>query len=231
MFKILYGSEMQKNWPLFDQLFRMRYDTFITRRQWNLPAKNHYEIDQYDNDDAVYFLSISEDGSIESSARATPTVTASLMADYFPHLNETAESLRSPRVYEATRYMLAPKQKSKAYLRQMKSELFAQMTEWYIGRKLTHLQSVIDLPALPSFLEMTMRTKPLGLAHPFGGGPDVKGGGECIGIRWQMDVDLLDDFIAYGAPLSEATRYDQPTAASDRNAGEDYRFELHEGVH
>ncbi len=171
---------------------------FVIRRGWSLPHRGGYEIDQYDTDDAIYFIHLGDDGSIEMAARMTPTVHSSLMADYFPFLNETGAPTRSPKIYEATRYIVQPRNRSRVYQRQLKSRFLVPLVEWCMDQKHTHLQTVIDKAALPSFVEMTMLTQPLGLSHPFGGGPDVAGGGECMAFRWPITQELLNDLIIYG---------------------------------
>jgi acyl-homoserine lactone synthase len=199
MFMVLKGDQHSSHPEYFSQIFKLRYEMFVNRRQWSLPAKNGFEIDQYDTDDAYYFMLLSDhDGSIETFLRMTPTMQSSLMADYFPHLNEANVELRSPRIYEATRYMLLPKERSANYSRKLKSTFFASLIEWCIDRDLDYMQSVIDAVALRTFVEMSLRTQPLGLPHPFGGGPSVRGGGECLGFRWPISRDLVDDFIIYG---------------------------------
>ena len=74
MILTLRGSERQEYGKFFDQMFRLRHDVFVKGRGWSLHCGNGRETDQYDVDDAVYFLDINEDGSIESSVRATPSI-------------------------------------------------------------------------------------------------------------------------------------------------------------
>ena len=81
MVLVLKGSQ-RSNYPdYFDQLFRLRHQIFFTGRGWSLPSCNGREIDQYDIDEAVYFLDVNDDGKIEGTVRITPTVRASLTAD------------------------------------------------------------------------------------------------------------------------------------------------------
>jgi len=205
-FKVLKGNEYSSNSGIFDQIYRLRYEMFIKRRQWSLPSRNGFEIDQYDTDDAYYLMAVLEDGTIEATLRMTPTVHSSLMADYFPHLNEAGVELRSPTVFEATRYILQPASKDPNYNRKLKSFFFANLIEWCLEHQLTFMQSVIDATALKTFVEMSLRTMPLGLPHAFGGGPDVKGGGECLGFRWPICRELVDDFVIYGDREGAANR-------------------------
>lgn len=195
---VLNGSERRKQPDYFDRLFRLRYQIFVKQRGWPLPTVNSSEIDQYDDDDAVYFLDLDNEDRIQGTVRMTPTVKSSLLADYFPHLVENGESPRSPHVYEATRYIVLPAQKTRESLRLAKGRLLTALLEWCLDNRLSHLQAVVDAGALSSFVEITPHTMPLGLPHPYGGGRGSPGGGDCVAFRWPISVQVLEDVRTYG---------------------------------
>jgi len=197
---ILYGYERDKYKSYFDQIFRLRYKVFIQQRGWSLPSKDGFEVDQYDTKDAVYFITLNSDGVIEGSVRLTPTVHSSLLADYFPHLVEYGDAPRGDDIYETTRFIVQPVQRTRAAIKQGKSRLLAPVIEWCLDHRLSYFQSVIDAGALSSYVEITPRSRILGLAHPFGGGRDAPGGGECMALRWPVSKDVFDDIVAYGFP-------------------------------
>jgi acyl-homoserine lactone synthase len=201
---ILYGHEHDKYKNLFDQIFRLRYKVFIQQRGWSLPSRGGFEIDQYDTNDAVYFITLDEDGLIEGSVRATPTVHSSLLADYFPHLVEYGDVPRGSDIYETTRFIVQPVKRTRASLRAAKSRLLAPLIEWCLQKRLSYFQTVIDAGALSSYVEITPHTRILGLAHPFGGGRDAPGGGECMALRWPVSQAVFEDVIAYGSGESKA---------------------------
>lgn len=209
MILTLRGSERQENGKFFDQMHRLRHDVFVKGRGWSLPSGEGRETDQYDVDDAVYFLDINEAGNIESSVRATPTMQHSLLADYFPHLVENGLPARAPDIYECTRYIVMPQRKSRDTIRAAKARLLIALFQWAMKEKLSYLQTVIDAGTLSSFVEMSLKTHPLGLAHPYGGGRGVAGGGECIAIRWPVNQEVIDDVLEYaGWPESPESIYD-----------------------
>jgi len=195
---VLEGRDRRRQHRYFDQLFRLRHQIFIKGRGWSLPSVNDCEIDQYDVDEAVYLLDLADDDTIQGSVRMTPSEKCSLLADYFPHLVESGESPRSPLVYECTRYIVLPAQKSRESNRTAKARLLGAAVEWSLNHGLAYLQTVIDSVTLSSFVEMTPQTIPLGLSHPYGGGRKTPGGGECMAIRWPITQQVLDDIRAYG---------------------------------
>ncbi len=198
MVLILKGSQRREHAALFDKLFRLRHQIFVRGRGWSLPSMQGMEIDQYDTDNAYYFLDLNDDGTIEGSVRMTPTMQSSLLADYFPHLVENGLSPRDPSIYEATRYIVLPSRKTREGNRQAKLRLLTTLVEWCMNKNLSHLQAVVDSGTLSSFVEITPQTIPLGLSHPFGGGRGVPGGGDCVAFRWPITDQVLDDIRAYG---------------------------------
>lgn len=209
---VLNGSDRRSCPDYFDQHFRLRYDIFVKRRGWALPCVNGREVDQYDTDQAVYFLDLNEDDVLRGSIRIAPSETASLLADYFPHLVETGDALRAPDIYECTRYIVMPGRKSRDENRVAKARIIGAMLEWSLRRKLSFLQTVIETATLPSYLELTPQTVPLGLSHPYGGGRRTPGGGECMAIRWPVTLQVLEDVRAYGG-LGRCT---EPLAGCER---------------
>ena len=196
---VLMGSQRREQADYFEQIFRLRHQIFIQGRGWSLPSvAGGLEMDQYDVDEAAYFFDINEDGIIEGSVRMTPTVKCSLLADYFPHLVENGSDPRSPDIYEATRYIVLPTERTRDTIRQAKVRLLIGVMEWCLSKKLAYLQTVIDSGTLSSFVEITPCTIPLGLSHPYGGGKGVPGGGECMAFRWPITLEVLEDVRAYG---------------------------------
>jgi len=181
-----------------DELFCLRHRVFVEGRGWSLPSRRDREVDQYDDRRAVYFVDRGPGGAIEASVRLTPTLHSSLLADYFPHLVENGVSPRGERIFEATRYIVQPRERSRQANRAAKARLLGAMLEWALEQDLDFIQTVIDAATLRSFVEMTMHTMPLGLAHPYGGGRGVRGGGECLAIRWPVTAEVLADIRAYG---------------------------------
>ena len=73
------------------------------------------------------------------------------------------------------------------------------LAEYCIEQGGLDFQAVIDANMLPSFVEMSLRTRPLGLAHPYGGGLREFGGGRCVAFRWHLSDELLSDLREYAA--------------------------------
>ncbi|MCB1442457.1 MAG: hypothetical protein KDJ72_05480 [Methyloceanibacter sp.] len=220
MVQVFEGKDRKRHGGLFEKIFRARYETFVVNRCWSLPARNGLEIDQYDTDQAVYFVDFDEGGHLQGAVRLTPTVSASLTADYYPHLSDGGTALRDPFVYEGTRYIAAPKEKTPANNRVVKARILGAMTEWAWTFGIRHIQTVIDAPLLRSFQKVNSQTFALGAAHPYGGGKGVPGGGTCLAIRLPVTERAIGEIRSYGAleasPAPEPYSY-QPAAQQLRD--------------
>lgn len=201
MVLVILGRERDKHAAIMKRLFELRYRCLVQRREWSIPSRDGLDVDEYDNEDAVYFLLLGEDGStIEGAARVNHTATSSLLADLFPHLIESDDAPRGAHLYEGTRFVIEPTERSPQAIRRAKSEVLSALVAWCIEQGGTEFQAVIDAAMLPGFVEMSLHTRPLGLAHEYGGGPRVRGGGRCVAFRWDLTQSLLDDLRQYGRP-------------------------------
>lgn len=219
---ILKGSDQTKAPDYFDRMFCLRHQVFVTQRGWSLPTRNGREIDQYDVDGTIYFIDINDDDVIEGSVRLTPTEEHSLLADYFPHLVESSDTLRSPHIFEATRFIVLPVRKNRDSIRISKARLVGALIEWSLKNELSYIQSVIESTMLSRFLEMSLQTIPLGLSHPYGGGRSAPGGGECMAIRWPVTNQVLADIREFGSlsgnGIAPSAPYDTPKYSPSSNS-------------
>ncbi|MEM7398418.1 MAG: acyl-homoserine-lactone synthase [Pseudomonadota bacterium] len=215
MVEVIEGKDKERHADLFEKLFRARYETFVVNRCWSLPARNGLEIDQYDTENAVYFVDIDEMGHLQGAVRLTPTTVASLTADYYPHLSDGGTALRDPFVYEGTRYIASPRVKSPENNRVVKARILGAMTEWAWSFGIRHIQTVIDAPLLRSFKKVNSQTYALGAAHPYGGGKGVQGGGTCMAIRLPVTEQAIHEIRSYGSlatsPVSAPYAYGTDT--------------------
>lgn len=183
---------------IFDQLFRLRYEVFVAGMGWSLPTRCGLEIDQYDNADAQYFYGLDAEGRLISHVRLTPSKTASLIADCFPHLVDGAFDVRSDTVFEGTRYIVKPVERSRRAVRTAKAELLVAMFSWARQQGGTQVQVIVETKLLPTFLEMTPEVRPMGLSKAYGGGCDAPGGGEAIAIRCPITDKVIADLREFG---------------------------------
>lgn len=199
MVQIIEGKDRGQHQDLFQIMFRARYEAFIVERGWSLPTRRGLEIDQYDNDRAVYIIDFDDAGHLQGSVRLTPTVTDSLTADYYPHLCDGGAALRDPFVYEGTRFIATPHDKTPHNNRAVKARILGAMTEWAWSVGVRHIQAVIDTVLIRSFMAANSKTFALGPARSYGGGKGVPGGGMCLAVRIPVTERAIDEIRDYGA--------------------------------
>lgn len=192
--------------PLLDQLFKRRYDIFVEGRQWSLARKaaagSFMEIDEYDRADAVYIVDVDEDGSINASVRLNRTDLGTLSADKFPHLYADGKVACSDKIYEGTRYFVAPQKRNPKLARRLRCLLVAEALKYVQAQGGLRLQTVIDAQMLNAYLEMSPQMKVLGGVYPYGGGKLAPGGGECLLLSADATDDIIDDLLT-AADLSQ----------------------------
>lgn len=194
------GRERASQPDLFQKLFRARHSVFIEKLSWSLPARGNLDIDQYDVDDTQYFYGLNTDGSVRCHVRLTPTMQHSLMAEYFSHLVEHGHPIRGDKIHEGTRFFIQTSERTRQSTREAMSALMASMFQWGLENGVAQIQTVIESWALPQYMEMSRKARPLGLAYAYGGGPNAPGGGEAMGIRCPVTADVVADLKAFGNP-------------------------------
>lgn len=142
------AQDLSADFTLFDQMFRLRADTFKRRLGWDVEVKDGWERDGYDDLDPLYVMSLDAgDGALLGSCRLLPTSGPHMMSEVFGrHFSEDA-ILRSPHIWEITRFCVCEERKSTATpsgLNCATIEMLAGVCE--LGRKagVTHVTAVFD---------------------------------------------------------------------------------------
>ena len=91
-------------------MFRQRKRIFFDRKGWDVQVvEDEFEIDRFDRDDTVYICSLSQDNRLNGSVRllntALENMACTVFSEMFPDLD-----IRSPTIWEATRFAVPPSQ-------------------------------------------------------------------------------------------------------------------------
>ncbi|MFV0644769.1 MAG: acyl-homoserine-lactone synthase, partial [Sphingomonadaceae bacterium] len=85
-----------------------RHDIYIGERGWmDIARADGREIDQFDNDDAIYLLGLTSAGEVVGGSRLVPSLKPHLMSEVFPNLAPDGVP-RGKEIYEWTRIFIAP---------------------------------------------------------------------------------------------------------------------------
>jgi N-acyl-L-homoserine lactone synthetase len=89
-----------------DQMFRLRADIFGRRLGWNVRLTDGWEIDELDECNPLYVLSMKDD-KVVGCARLLPTTGPTLLNTYFHADFDEPIEICSPYIVEATRLAVA----------------------------------------------------------------------------------------------------------------------------
>jgi N-acyl-L-homoserine lactone synthetase len=67
-------------------MHEFRYEIFVRRLGWSLPLLEGTERDEYDNDNAIYFVVQDALGKVTACTRLLPTVSGCMLSDLFDEL-------------------------------------------------------------------------------------------------------------------------------------------------
>lgn len=152
--KHLYREQLEEH-------FHIRHKIYVDERRWMaLERPDGREIDQFDNDDAVYLLALDQ-GRVIGGTRLVPTLKPHLMADVFPFLANVEGIQRGPDIVEWTRIFVVPERRGRDS--KVLHAVMAGMLEYCLREDITAITVVMETWWMPRFLELGWEVKPLGL--------------------------------------------------------------------
>jgi acyl-homoserine lactone synthase len=144
---------------VLEQHFRLRHEIFVEERKWEALRKpDGREIDAYDNDDAIYLLSL-ENRRVLGGYRMYPTTKPTMMSEVFPHLAAVRGCPANPLVWEWSRFFVSRERRDGA----LNLELMAAAQEFCLDQGIERLCLVMETWWLPRFHDIGFVVTPLGL--------------------------------------------------------------------
>jgi N-acyl-L-homoserine lactone synthetase len=180
---IVIGSQSREpaKESLLRAMFEARKQVFVDLLKWDVPVLDgRYEIDQFDNEHAVYLIVADASGDHLGSARLLPTTRPHILDSLFPSLC-AGEPPRSPDCFEITRFCLGRNQNARERL-ETRNRLVSAIAQYAIEHGISSYTGVAELAWLQQILAFGWRCRPLGL-------PRVIGGRTLGAIRIDIDAD------------------------------------------
>lgn len=157
-----------------EEMYRQRHQVYVEKRGWKALARpDRREIDQFDNEDAVYLMKISEAGKVQGAVRLIQTTRPHLMRDVFSHIVTLGPVPNDPKVFEMTRCYVSDDIGSKQEKAQAAGEVMAAMEEYGLARGITDYSVVSDLYFVPFMTVIGDGVKNLGVPYEYGEGTCV----------------------------------------------------------
>lgn len=148
------------------EMHQWRARIFVDEQGWDLPVVDGLEIDEYDDDEAIYFLDFDDDGGIVSGQRMRPTADKSLTGDHFPSSIMVDDvAFFDAHVWEMSRGFVLPAYRGKIR-NARRSEMRLAILETAHAAGVERFIAFTDTRLLPYFLNSAYRFRMLGLPVP-----------------------------------------------------------------
>ena len=139
MLRYIHANELHMFPVLRDSMFRDRADQFHTRLGWDVQVDdNGWEKDDYDDLNPLYVIWEGPGGRHGGSMRFLPTTGRTMVNEHFLNLTDGV-AIRSPFIWECTRFCLAPQSDSR-----VAAALMLAGGELMRAFHLTHFVGVFD---------------------------------------------------------------------------------------
>lgn len=168
-------------------MHRMRREVFIVARGWRLQERDGGEYDRGDDEKAIYFMMLDQDGRLQVSVRVRPVLDWSILIDEMPGFVEGgAEALRRPDVWEMARHLASGQGRSVGEAKRRAAEFRIAMLEAARARGVTRIVGSVDVGLLAHGARAWLELKPLGLPVVY---PE---GGAAVGYEIPVTDDLIE---------------------------------------
>lgn len=174
----------------FRTMFEERKRVFVDLLRWDVPViAGRYEVDQFDNDRAVYIVVTGDDGEHRASARLLPTTHDHILGTIFPDLCEEAPP-RGSAILEITRFCLARKLRARERL-EVRNQLVTALVEYALAHQIHSFTGVAEWPWFQQILSFGWTCRPLGL-------PTSEAGQGLIALQIDVDDRTREELRASG---------------------------------
>lgn len=175
---------------LFRSMFEERKRVFVDLLRWDVPViAGRYEIDQFDDDRAVYIVITGDDGDHRASARLLPTTHDHILGTIFPDLCEEAPPCGSD-ILEITRFCLARNLRARERL-ELRNQLVTALVEYALGNQIRSFTGDAEWPWFQQILSFGWTCRPLGL-------PTSEEGRSLVALQIDVDGQTREQLRASG---------------------------------
>ena len=177
-----------------EPFFRLRYEAFYKRLQWDVQCQGEREIDRYDDPHTVYVLSCDDDDRVVGGWRLRPTVMNYMLEDVFPQLLFGTPAPHHPRIWESNRFVVDQNElKRRGFgFNEAARALFRATAQYAVERGIDSYVMVLSAGVV-------RLTRGSGLVvHTYGPPTRV---GDVLSLGCRIDIDAHTRHVLLGEPL------------------------------
>lgn len=154
--------------PALREMFEARKRVFVDLLKWDVPVlEGRFEVDQFDDEDAVYLIVPGEDGRHAGSGRLLKTIRPLILDTLFPELCAVPVP-RGPGTLEITRFCLDRRQSADDRL-ETRNRLVSGLVRYALENGVETYTGVAEMGWLQQILAFGWRCRPLGLPRRIDG--------------------------------------------------------------
>ncbi len=166
-----------------DRMFRMRHAYYVEGHRWvDLKSRDGLEVDEFDDDSAIYLMSIDPFGDVAAAVRLNPTTGPTLLGKFSDHSDEPLPRLDT--AWDISRWIAAPEHRRANNPRwpdNHQRELMIGILEFCQSRGVTHLTMLAEL-------RLAERIASYGWPIRYLGAPRAYEGGKGIAVAADIEV-------------------------------------------
>jgi N-acyl-L-homoserine lactone synthetase len=207
MIRIFEGHEPPGANPVLDAMHHARKRVFVDLLGWDVPVVAEvFEIDQFDDDHAIYIIASDDSGAHEGSIRLLPTNRPHVLGTIFPSLCDASVPV-GPQIFELSRLCLSRGLRAARRL-EVRNALATAVVQFALQRGIAGYSCVADSSWLSQILSLGWTVRPLGIPQMIAGLPTGA-------LLIEIDADTPAKLRAAGTHVPMRIL---PTAAIDREA-------------
>jgi acyl-homoserine lactone synthase len=150
-------------------MFMLRHKVFVEGKGWKkLERESGLDIDQFDTDEATYFVKLSQDGTILGGMRIVPTTTKNQLNTIFKHWCTFEDPPSSEVEWEWSRYFISDKTFRSNAGFPVFYELFFGILEYAVSQGIKGLSGFLEAHTLPRLSKLPWDLKYLGPIVTYG---------------------------------------------------------------
>ena len=170
MIRIFEGHEPPGANPVLDAMHHARKRVFVDLLGWDVPVvAEAFEIDQFDDDHAIYIVASDDSGADEGSIRLLPTNRPHVLGTIFPSLCDASVPV-GPQIFELSRLCLSRGLRAARRL-EVRNALATAVVQFALQRGIAGYSCVADSSWLSQILSLGWTVRPLGIPQMIAGLP------------------------------------------------------------
>jgi len=184
MLMVIPGSDISRHAALMDRAFRFRHSVFVEEKGWeDLRQPDGRERDRFDDVHAIHHVCL-RGNDIVGYQRLLPTTRPHLLSDVLTDLCRHRPP-RGPRVYEWTRFCVAPgRREMRPHGDAPFLELAQGIVEWGMANRVDTVTVAIDWRLMVIAIQLRFLVRTLGF-------PKRLGRDEVVALRMTFNHETL----------------------------------------